>query len=105
MTRDETPQRERASDPETERVREVLARAVRFLSRCSEDPKAALAAEDPRELMSALQTLAVEPPAAPATGPSTPPPTSETGAAKTSDIEADEAPSLPSIHIRRRRSA
>lgn len=48
-------------DDELARARELLARTVRFLSRCTEDPEAALRSEDPRELIRGLESLAVGP--------------------------------------------
>ncbi len=75
----------KAHDPEIERVRELLARTVRFLARCTEDPKSALESEDPRDLIRGLESLAAGPePAAKA--------------------EVEEAPPSIDIH-RRRRSA
>lgn len=47
-------------DPELEQAREILARAVRFLARCAEDPRSAMESEDPRELMRGLEDLAAE---------------------------------------------
>jgi hypothetical protein len=47
-------------DPELEQARELLARTVRFLARCAEDPDSAMESEDPRELMQGLEGLAAE---------------------------------------------
>jgi len=49
------------ADDELARARELLARTVRFLSRCSEDPENALRSEDPRELIRGLEELALGP--------------------------------------------
>ncbi|NOT30959.1 MAG: hypothetical protein HOP15_10975 [Planctomycetes bacterium] len=87
---------ERAS--EIEHVRELLARTVRFLTRCSEDPKSALSSDDPRELIRGLQSLGVAPEVAAATGPR--PIGTEDGADVESDVEAPTP-----IVLRRRRSA
>ncbi len=93
-------------EQETERVRELLARTVRFLTHCTQDPKAALDAEDPRDLIRALEVLAAgstAQPGAPAQ-PGVPQPGMTAPPAKAPQPEGEqEAP--PSIHIRRRRSA
>jgi len=47
-------------DHELEQARELLARTVRFLARCAEDPGSAMESEDPRELMQGLEDLAAE---------------------------------------------
>ena len=47
-------------DPELEQARELLARTVRFLARCAEDPRSAMESEDPRELLQGLESLAAE---------------------------------------------
>ena len=67
-------------DPEAERARELLERTMRFLSRCMEDPEAALKSDDPRALIQGLRSLA-RPPA------------------------EEKTPAAPPIQIRRRRSA
>lgn len=62
------PKANRPEDPRDEelaRAREILERTVRFLTRCSEDPEAAMQSEDPRELIRGLRDLATPP--APAT--------------------------------------
>jgi hypothetical protein len=74
-----TPDR---SDAELEQARELLARTVRFLTRCAEDPEAAMGSEDPRELIRGLQALAAE-------------------RKPIAELPADRPP----IQIRRRRSA
>lgn len=48
-------------DDELVRARELLARTLRFLAQCAEDPEAAVKAEDPRELIRALEGLAISP--------------------------------------------
>jgi len=48
-------------DDELARARELLARTVRFLSQCSQDPEAALRNEDPKDLIRGLESLSVEP--------------------------------------------
>ena len=48
-------------DDELARARELLARTVRFLSQCAQDPEAALRNEDPKDLIRGLESLAVEP--------------------------------------------
>ena len=65
---------------ELARAREILERTMRFLTRCSDDPEAAVQSEDPRELIRGLRELAA---------PSPP-------------VEAEELPKFP---IRKRRSA
>lgn len=50
-------------DDELARAREILERTVRFLTRCSEDPEAAMKSEDPRELIRGLRGLTTTPPA------------------------------------------
>ncbi len=75
-------------DDELAHARELLARTVRFLAHCAEDPQAALKAEDPRELMHGLQSLSLARPEEP------------------DDRTADEPAAEPrTIQIRRRRSA
>lgn len=49
-------------DAELQRAQELLARTVRFLEHCAEDPLAALAAENPRELIRELEALRAGPP-------------------------------------------
>ena len=71
-------------DDELARAREMLARTVRFLSRCADDPESALRSEDPRELIRGLEALSVEPSETPALEP---------------------LPEPRSIQIRRRKSA
>jgi hypothetical protein len=67
---------------ELARAREILERTMRFLARCSDDPEAAVKAEDPRELIRGLRELAMPLP------------------------PVEEQPKeLPSIPIRKRRSA
>jgi len=83
-----------AQRAEIERTRELLTRTVRFLTRCTEDPKAALATDDPRELIRGLEALGVAPPAS---APEVRPTPVE------SEPEVEEAPR--SIPMRRRRSA
>jgi len=79
-----------SGDEPPEHVKEVLRRTVDFLARCSENPRAAMEAEDPSELIAGLQDLIQEP-------------ADETPARP--DVErAPEDDSPPSIH-RRRRSA
>jgi len=56
-------------DDELARAREMLARTVRFLSRCADDPDSALRSEDPKELIRGLQSLSVEPLETPALEP------------------------------------
>lgn len=68
-----------------EQAKELLARTVRFLSRCMQDPQAALDADDPRELIDGLRALGAERAAEP-------------GA-------PSKAEPSPPIQIRRRRSA
>jgi hypothetical protein len=70
---------------EIEQVRELLARTVRFLARCAEDPQATLGGEDPQDLIRGLEGLAVAPE----------PPV---------ERELEHRPPTP-IHLRRRRSA
>jgi hypothetical protein len=70
---------EGVSAQELAHAREVLERTMRFLARCSEDPDAAVQAEDPRELIRDLRAL-------------TPPP-------------PDAAKELPSFPLKKRRSA
>ncbi len=53
-------------DDELARARELLARTVRFLSRCNEDPESGLRSDDPRELIQGLQALSVDPAETPA---------------------------------------
>ena len=48
------------ADQELEQARELLARTVRFLARCAEDPRSAMESEDPRELIQGLENLAAE---------------------------------------------
>lgn len=76
-----------SDDAELARAHEVLARTMRFLARCAEDPEAAMKSDDPRDLMRGLKSLGV----APALG------------------EASEVPDAVeeqrTIQIRRRRSA
>jgi hypothetical protein len=55
---DPTPAEPR--DSELDQARELLARTVRFLTRCAEDPDAAMNSEDPRDLIRGLQALAAE---------------------------------------------
>lgn len=71
-------------DLELEEARELLARTVRFLARCAEDPGSAMESEDPRELIQGLESLAAE-----------------RRPAEPLRIHQD----LPPIQIRRRRSA
>ena len=70
-------------DVELEEARELLERTARFLARCAEDPSSAMESEDPLELMRGLESLAADRDAA----------------------DAYRPPSIPSIQIRRRRSA
>lgn len=85
---------ERAS--EIERVRELLARTVRFLTRCSEDPKSALSSDDPRELIRGLESLGVAPQSAAGAGPRP----------IENDVDAENDVEAPSpIVLHRRRSA
>ena len=67
-------------------MRELLARTVRFLTRCAEDPRSALDSEDPRDLVRGLESLTVTPEPAP-------------------DAENEIEQGRPPIQIRRRRSA
>jgi hypothetical protein len=71
-------------DDELAHARDLLARTVAFLSRCTEDPEAALRSEDPRELIRGLESLALGP--------------GETAA-------EEPAPESRPIPIRRRKSA
>lgn len=55
------------TDPEPrpddqDQARELLERTMRFLTRCMEDPQAALRADDPQALIDGLQDLAAEQP-------------------------------------------
>ena len=59
-----TPEDE-PQDDDLARARDVLERTKRFLAQCAQDPKAALAAEDPRELIRGLEALSVQPEATP----------------------------------------
>ena len=85
-----------AGDDELARARDVLARTVRFLSRCAEDPDAAVQSEDPRELIRGLQALAGG--TAPHASPASEAPAKESPRA----MEAEELPTIP---LRKRRSA
>ena len=72
-------------DEEFERARDLLERTVQFLSRCMVDPEAAMGADDPRELIRGLRSLAVK---------------------KAKSEETPEIPAEPrTIQIRHRRSA
>lgn len=64
----ERPQRN-LQEADLVRAREVLERTVRFLAQCAEDPQAALQAEDPRDLIRALESIATAPAAEPAAEP------------------------------------
>jgi hypothetical protein len=78
------PQDGTPEDDELAHARELLARTVRFLSHCTEDPEAALRSEDPRELIRGLESLALGP----------------------DETAADEPlPEPRTIQIRRRKSA
>jgi len=70
-----------SEDTELTRARELLARTMRFLTHCAENPEAALRAEDPRDLVRELQVLALGRDPAPASAPDDPagdPPRTET---------------------------
>ena len=71
---------------ELARARDLLTRTVEFLTHCMRDPKAALASDDPRELIRGLQALARVEPAVESEAP-------------------EKAKDSPPIQIRRRRSA
>jgi hypothetical protein len=77
-------------DEPPEHVKDVLRRTVDFLSRCSEDPRAAMENEDPAELIADLENLVEEP--------------ANDAPAQPDAEQAPEDDSPPSIH-RRRRSA
>ena len=48
----------RPRDPaDLEEARDLLARTIRFLTLCQEDPRAATAKDDPTELVEALEKL------------------------------------------------
>jgi hypothetical protein len=64
-------------------ARDVLARTVQFLASCASDPEAAFKAQDPQALIRELEALM------------------SAGPAREERAEAD----LPSIPVRRRRSA
>lgn len=81
------PNRPDPADDELARAREILERTMRFLERCAENPDAAVESEDPRELMNGLRDLA-RPRAEP-----------------TSTEAPKPAQELPTIPIRKRRSA
>jgi hypothetical protein len=81
MKKDQDRKRE---DDELARARELLARTVRFLSKCAADPESALRSEDPKELIRGLEALTVVPLDTPA---------------------AEDLPEPRTIHIRRRKSA
>jgi len=83
-----TPQEE---PDDLARAREVLERTKRFLAHCAQDPTAALAAEDPRDLIRGLESLSVQPA-----------PTQEISAPD-KNVELPKEPRT--IQIRRRRSA
>ena len=55
-----TPEAE-PQDDDLSRAREVLERTKRFLAHCAQDPTAAMAAEDPRDLIRGLESLSVQP--------------------------------------------
>jgi hypothetical protein len=71
-------------DDELEHARDLLERTVRFLEQCARDPRAAVEAEDPRDLIQGLRSLGVGP--GPAQAPAA-------------------TPGPRAIQIRRRRSA
>lgn len=75
-------------DLELVRAQDLLARTLRFLEHCAQDPLAALAAENPRELIRELEALRAGP--QPATG---------------ADSDADSGVESHTIPLRRRRSA
>lgn len=85
-----TPE-EQPQDDELARARDVLERTKRFLAHCAQDPKAALAAEDPRDLIRGLESLSVQPEPAPEATPVEQP--------------ANPVKEPRTIQIRRRRSA
>ncbi len=58
---DDEQGRRQEREQEIEHVRELLDRTVRFLTRCSQDPKAALQVDDPQDLIRGLQALGVGP--------------------------------------------
>lgn len=95
--RDDKARAREEREQEIEQVRELLARTVRFLTRCSEDPKAALQSDDPRDLIRGLESLGVAP--AVHEGPRPHSVDEATGA----EGEVDDAPR--SFPLRRRRSA
>lgn len=78
-------------DEELLRAQELLARTMRFLAQCAQDPEAAVLAEDPQALIRDLQSLAVV----------------EDRPADASEGKlADDSQAEPrTIHIRRRKSA
>ena len=81
--------RPRGDDAELQRAQELLARTVRFLQHCEKDPFAALAAENPRELIRELEELRDGP-----------------GETESTDEHTDEPAAEPrTIPLRRRRSA
>lgn len=84
------------SDADLERAQEVFARTLQFLARCSEDPAGAVAAADPRALVSELQALTAPPPAV------APEPVEAETPVEAEEAEVEELKTLP---LRRRRSA
>jgi hypothetical protein len=52
-----SPRPRDGDETELQRAQELLARTVRFLQHCEKDPFAALAAENPRELIRELEEL------------------------------------------------
>ena len=72
------PEERKPEGDDLARARELLARTVRFLSQCAQDPEAALRNEDPKDLIRGLESLSVGP---------------------------EELPESPPIQIRRRKSA
>lgn len=52
---------ERLQDGELLRARELIARTMRFLAHCAEDPEEAMRSDDPQALAHDLRALAVDP--------------------------------------------
>ena len=79
-------------DDELLRAQALLARTMRFLAHCAQDPEAAVLAEDPQALIHDLESLAVE--GAPG------------NVGKDGSPKPEETTSEPrTIHLRRRKSA
>lgn len=83
------PAQDGAQDDELLHAQALLARTMRFLAHCAQDPEAAVLAEDPQALIRDLESLAVE-----------------GGPGNARPPEPGEKTSEPrTIHLRRRKSA